>query len=227
MPDLVFYAFIFSALALTIINIVKSSKNTTWATYNLLAIAISFILIYLLSFAHLATLKNPIYAPRVMIPFGCVLMYFLLRGANKNLFYLPAVLLISYSFVLSFSYGNAMKSQDKYEYYIQTSIASDINKLGSNFSRISFIGEMPKSEGLKLAIYKYPILRKLVPIHINNNWVWGGMSFLHYGTALSHKNISDEDVGKVCKLKPSVDSRLYSIFTSNDSVIVMFDKSKC
>ncbi|UUL28203.1 glucosyltransferase domain-containing protein [Escherichia albertii] len=227
MPDIVFYAFIASTLAIAISSIIKRSKNGRWAAYNIIITAISFILIYTMTFAHLATLKNPIYAPRVMISFGCVLMYFLLISTHKRYFYIPASILIAYSFVLSFSYGNAMKSQGVYEDYIKSSVSYDINRLNYKSSSISFVGEMPKSEGLKLAIHKYPILRKLVPIHINNNWVWGGVSLLHYGTALSHKSISDSDIAIICKTIPRVETKLYSIFTLNESVIVMFDKSKC
>ena len=202
------------------------SKSKRIALSGLLVV-LAILSVFLLSFIHLTILVNPVFAPRVLIPFGCLFLLCAYLSFQTRLGYIFCLILTITSFTLSFTYGNAMKAQKEYETYLQTIISSDINSLNNNSTRISFIGSMPKSDELKLASTKFPILEKLIPVYVNDNWVWGGMSFLRYGLALSHKNIDKREKSSICSGTPIFKTKLYHIYDYKESIVIRFNNGNC
>jgi len=201
---------------------------------NALSFAIllsSPLLIFIFSFAPLLTLEFPVFAPRVLICFGGVLLYFsliILRVIkNNHLKTLVCLPMLWVALYYSYSFSNASSSQRDIDSLISSSIYNDASHYGNEFKYVNIIGKMPESKQFSLAQSKLPIMSRLIPVYMNGDWLWGAELLNHYGMTLQYKVIDEDTKKNLCQIKPFVVSKYYNLYSISDVLIISFTKSSC
>lgn len=212
---------------LLIESVRKQSEKNIYKAIVIFIIILSPVAIVAFSFAHLSLLKYPVYAPRVMISFGGVMLIVGLLCCKSMLGRIALLPLFVFSFVFCISYGNTMKSQKEFDAYISAEISSVINKQNADYKFISIAGKMPVSEQYRLAVSKFPLMKELVPIYMDNGWGWGSALLAHYGADYKFKQINQEIKSGVCKKTPVLESAKYDLYDIDDMIVVMFKGFKC
>lgn len=100
--------------------------------------------------------------------------------------------LVWISFVYSYSFSNASKSQSITDEIIATSVFQETSHHGFSLKYVTVNGEMPKSRQLLMAENKLPLMSKLVPVYLSHDWVWGAELLNHYGMNLEFKVLGSE-----------------------------------
>ncbi|WP_288476618.1 glucosyltransferase domain-containing protein [uncultured Pantoea sp.] len=228
--------FLFKFCALVLLaSIIKISANSSALLKNKI---INFLILFTLvvagffsCFAHIALLKTPVLAPRVMISFtGFFLLFSYLvvkafDSKKSQLTLLTPVIL--FSFILSFSYANASSSQKELDKLISTSIYNDISHQDLTFKNVFIHGVMPISKQRALIVERLPIMNSLIPIYLNNNWSWGAMMLKHYLLDYNVETKIADPKKEICSLTPFSRSKDYSLYEKGDTLIVSFDKTGC
>ena len=208
-------------------DILKKRKTKSTYSYYILSL-VSIAAFYIFSFLHLSILKSPVIAPRVLISFGFFLFFCAYVISQVNIFKPIIVLFVFFSLVFSFTYGNALKAQKDHDEFIASMLASDIYKVGVKYKSISIAGTMPSSRQVSLAQSKLPLLNKLIPIYLNNDWGWGPMLLEHYGiNAEIREKLTQSDRSLICTKAPLIDNKMYSIFVEKDKLLIKFTGYKC
>jgi len=195
---------------------------------RIIFIFLSPVLIFLGTFIPLTFLENPVFFSRTLISFSVFTIFIgvlLLWLSNKckyvSLIFIPC-LIFSYSY--TYSYSNALKSQKNYDTFIIQSIVYDLNQIDvtGKFNKISIIGRIPKSRNLQLMIKKNPLFNYSVPIY---DKVWGAKLLEQYMQKPKKLvEVTNPDFSIVYTKKPEVNNTLYSIYTNNDKIIIIFNK---
>ncbi len=182
---------------------------------------------FFLSFLHLSVLEYPVFAARVMVGFGVFMSFcYVIAKDFKPSKYIFALFII-YSFILSYSYGNALKAQDRFDAQLSSKLSYDISKIRGNEKYLSIAGVSDSSPILSLAQRKFPLISRLVPIYINNDWGWGVRLLQLNGINLDAKPLSKMDARFICNNGADIINHDYSIIKSNDKIIIMFKNFKC
>ena len=215
-------------LALLLIESLRAeSEKTICKIIVALIIMMAPIALVAFSFAHLSLLKYPVYSPRVLISFGGVMLIVGLLCCKNMIGRIGLLPLFVFSFVFCIAYGNTMKSQKEFDGYISAEISSVINKQNNDYKFISIAGKMPVSEQYRLAVSKFPLMKELVPIYMDNGWGWGSALLAHYGADYKFKQINQEIKSGVCKKTPVFESTKYNLYDLDGIIIVMFKGFKC
>ncbi|EMQ3038445.1 glucosyltransferase domain-containing protein [Escherichia coli H10] len=225
------FIFIFSlSFCFSVFHFFYQQRNKT-SNLNSIArtviLTASSFLVLIASFLHLCLLREPVFSPRVMIGFGVFIMFIGIIISSNRLGIMSMALFVFSSMILSYSYGNSMKSQLEIDRYIATSINIDISQLNNDIKYISVIGKMPSAKQLELSKIRFPIISSLVPIYINNNWGWAGMLLSHYGGNYEFKIMSRHERNEYCELKPSIKNNNYYLYTKGNVVVIDFNKKLC
>jgi hypothetical protein len=204
-------------------------------------VALSLVTLVILSFGILLLMKNPVMAPRSFVALGILLTLFSLEwldriehgpkfirtwGLARITTYLPVALMAFSLIVVAYAYGRASGAQKEFEMSFLTRLAYDIESIAveEDISRIGFLGRFPASPILNKSQEKFPIIGRLVPIHIANNWWWGHVQLKHFGLRLNYydvpKNLVEiiADQGEL----PIRVSRSYRIYKFPDALLVAF-----
>lgn len=226
--------FKFCALVL-IVSIIKISVNssTDWKAkvINFFLLSILVVAGFISCFAHIALLKAPVLAPRVLISFtGFFLLFAYLviqafDGKRTQLTILSPIVI--FSFIISFSYANASSSQKELDRLISSSIYNDIAHQDVSFKNVFIHGVMPTSKQRALIVERLPIMNSLIPIYLNNNWSWGAMMLKHYLLDYNVDATITDPKKEVCSLRPFSKSKDYSLYSKGDTLIVSFDNTGC
>ncbi len=153
-----------------------------------------------------------------------IMMSFLSQkiGRLMLVFALPCIL---FSFTFSYTYGNAMKSQQQYEEYMACNIVHDIETLNADgqYAYLTVEGDMPYARETAMLCDKYPLYRDLVPVYINNSSYLGGALLSHYMQEdLEFTSITEEDAALLATGQPVIKGTVYSCYLNADKIIVYF-----
>ncbi len=153
-----------------------------------------------------------------------IMMSFLSQkiGRLMLVFALPCIL---FSFTFSYTYGNAMKSQQQYEEYMACNIVHDIETLNADgqYAYLTVEGDMPYARETAMLCDKYPLYRDLVPVYINNSSYLGGALLSHYMQEdLEFTSMTEEDAALLATGQPVIKGTVYSCYLNADKIIVYF-----
>jgi len=184
---------------------------------------IFLFLLFLSAFGLYLLLISPFYGPRAVYGFGafiailCIDIVFSL----KKIFAIPVITLIWCFFVFYFSYGNVLADQKRYNDFRNELLLKDLSSLLPKKTDTGYSIKIINNEGLsrvaKHSINKYPIIRKLVPIYLQEGWAFGCI----YLTAYNNFQLTrDEDIED--ETMPVVfDSYYHTIKYNNNQVVVI------
>ena len=102
---------------------------------------------------------------------------------------------------------------------------------GQTIKYVSFIGHSPKCKELLLYAQKRPLLNRLVPIYMNDNWYWGGSYLSHFRTEQLHM-LPDKVWSKKADLtyisqRASIrHNEFYQLYLQQNRIIVVFPRTK-
>lgn len=153
-----------------------------------------------------------------------IMLCFLPRKFDK----LTMILLIPcmlFNFTFSYTYGNALKSQAKYEEYLTYQIVHDLDSLNSDgqYQYLTINGKAPRSPETEMLCAKYPLLKHLVPFYITNNDYIGGALLQHYlSYDLEYENITEEIENLLLADRPAIHNAVYDCYTDVNTIIINF-----
>lgn len=145
-------------------------------------VVISFIL---LSFGLYPFLEKPLFATRAMYGFGvaCSLIFILtITNINKFYFKLPFICVAWCLFSFSLLYGNLLYQQKKYTDFRTNIILNELNVLTvkHKINSLTLVGSIGHAPVLKNALKEYPVLNRLIPVQLQQNWMWGYYELEYY-----------------------------------------------
>lgn len=209
----------------------NANKNMfTKSIYSCLFVFLPAILL-VGSVIPFALLKAPVFAPRMYLSFTVFFMYMaiLLYQLELKFPFAMIVLIPMILFGLSFSagYGNLLYHENQHDQYIAQSIANDLNQLENQqnkiYKKITFIGKEPECLELKRQKVKRPLMALLVPIYMNNDWLWGSTYLDHYRkTRTSLESKKTEDTLLIDTHSALSRNEFYDFYDAGNKAIVVF-----
>ena len=191
----------------------------------LVSIAI-ILLMSILSFGVYLVLANPLFAPRGMFGFGIfiALLGIYTAGSVKKMFVLPALALCWSFFVFSFSYGNALAGQKRYIEFRTEMILHDLAVLfperGETRQPIKIVGAAGHAPVVHNIATRNPVIKRLVPVHLRGNWVWGGMLLTDHYNYHASLYLEFDDTTEEGKFEQIFDSRYHTIKSDGKRVMI-------
>lgn len=118
-----------------------------------------------------------------------------IRNAQQTALLAIAWLLI----VFAYAYGHAFAAQADFENGRIARLVDGISRLqqrqgNARATVLSFVGGMPKSPVLLNTQRKFPLVDRLVPRLINDDWAWGWQQLKLHGVDLRRSNHQPEDL---------------------------------
>jgi len=192
----------------------------------LLASFAAIALMSVLSFGVYLVLANPLFDPRAMYGFGIfiAMLGIYAAGSVKKAFALPALALCWCFFVFSFSYGNALAGQKRYIEFRTEMLLHDLAilfpKRGVEPQPIKITGSAGHAPVVYNIAARNPVIRRLVPVHLKGNWVWGGrLLVLHYNYHAT-LFLRFDDTTEEAEFQQIFDSRYHTIKSDGERVLV-------
>lgn len=139
-----------------------------------------------------------------------------------TLLFLPCLL---FGLTFSYTYGNALTSQKRYEEYLTYSIAHDIETINADGSRraLTVSGRAPYSPEVARLCRKYPIFRNLVPSYLTNSSYMGGVQLLYYTQEnFSFETLTEAEALLIQSTEPIFANSVYSCYETAEKIIVCF-----
>lgn len=181
---------------------------------RLVAVLSGVLLIGLVAPGALLALKDPLArVPRMLVFVGPLLASLQLQivsgGARARrcasfpgLRALPmaAVLAVAWlQIVVAYAYGHAFAAQADFEAGRLSRLVDGISRLqqrqgDARATELSFVGGMPKSPVLRNTRRKFPLIDRLVPRLINEDWAWGWKQLQLHGIDLGRSRLRQEDL---------------------------------
>jgi len=216
------WKFLLLILCLTFIisSVVITKKNKIFAlTMSLTA----FTVMCLMSLGVYLALEMPLFAPRAMYGFGvfiaCIAVY--LSNIPKKIVLLPAVLLCWCFFVFSFTYGNALSEQKRYNNFRTETLLYDLSILFPDKTEEPLLIRLKNSEGFAPSIQnisrRNPIIHRLVPVNLAAEWVWSNIFLTRYYNFSLQQDESIEEDG----LNEVLNSYYHTIKSEGRKVLVI------
>ena len=132
---------------------------------------------------------------------------------------------IYYLYFLAFAYGAATKSETEYDKGLASSIIQTLDSLGFQSGNVLiFDGIQPNYPVLENS-NNIKIIKRLVPLYISNQWIWGYAFMRHQGlqfTSITTAYINGE-ISRICKSVPVLVTERYKIYRDNGTFIVAFE----
>ena len=156
---------------------------------RIVALIVSFMVVTamsVMSFGVYLALATPMFFPRTLLGFGvfiaCIAVY--LSNIPKKIVLLPAVLLCWCFFVFSFTYGNALSEQKRYNNFRTEILLHDLSMLFPEKTEYPLLIRLVNSEGFAPSIrnisLRNPVIRRLVPINLEQGNIWGYIFLTSY-----------------------------------------------
>lgn len=191
-----------------------------------------FILI-LFSILPFIFLQAPVFAPRVMLSltvfflYVSYMMFSIIREYRWGYIVTVLFLLINLSF--SAAYGMILNREDKHDSQIAQYIVYDLNQIENEtqtrYSQIVFLGSSVPCHELQTAGKKRPLLNRLIPIYMNNDWYWGKQYLKHYRKDnIDAIKATDEDRQIPSLANPVKNNEFYKIYIEGDRAIIVFPR---
>jgi hypothetical protein len=211
--------FLFLTFIITSIFLSKRNKFT--------AFGVSFLVLTVMipmSFGAYLILSKPLFFPRAMYGFGifiaCITIF--ISNIRMKVLLLPAVLLCWCFFVFSFTYGNALSEQKRYNNFRTEILLHDLSVLFPEKTEEPLLIKLINSEGFAPSVknisIRNPVINRLVPVNLGAGWEWS------YIFLTSHFNFNlkqDESIAE-SGLVEILDSYYHTIKSSERKVLVIF-----
>ncbi|HAW6283858.1 TPA: hypothetical protein JLK36_002247 [Escherichia coli] len=227
--QLLIILFILSMIAVVTLIIRNKEINIFIRIMILLSPIFAFISI----FGVLLTLDHILFSPRVYIAYGAFLYFtaivsiLALPERLKKLSFIYC-LIILHSLILSYAYGNMLKTQDDRNKLLASSIANDIGN--TTTMKLVFNGTYPLTEENINTLRSFPQLRLLLPNYFAN-WWWTFQYFKRNGYNFTYPgpvNLTDiVKSKKLCEPEPSRQNNKYNIYIVDDIALIDFTKKLC
>ncbi|HBL4909037.1 glucosyltransferase domain-containing protein [Enterobacter hormaechei] len=224
------YLILFISAVYIIINAIRGVSSKSFVGYLSAGILlVSPILAYLFTFVHLSVLKYPVITDRVLISFGGYLMYLMvvfyssLRGRYVTSIIMIPIILFSY--VYSYTYGNALKYQKEYDIVLSQDISKVILDDDPDAKKtIKIYGTQNSSEQRTNAIRRFPSLETLVPLYYTFGW-WGTHMLKMYD--IQNTVTASNDLGYACEMHIISSGRRFFAYSDDQTILISFERPKC
>lgn len=166
------------AYSLYLLNIYIHTKSIKKMTINLIVSVIAL----LVSYGLYLVLVKPLWAARAFTGIGAFIAIIGILAIKYQPNYLKPISFIIFSsltfslFVISTTYGNALKAQDEFNDFRINLLLSDLNsELDYNVNYNIYIesGKI-NAPRIEKATKAFPILNKLIMLRLQKDWVWTG-----------------------------------------------------
>jgi hypothetical protein len=186
---------------------------------RLACILVCLLLIAALAPGALLALKDPLNGvPRMLVFVGPLFASLQLQivsslsrstrdemSASLRALPLAAVLAFAwFQIVFAYAYGHAFAAQAEFEAGRLSRLVDGISRLqqrqGQNqAAELSFVGRMPRSPVLRNTQRKFPLVNRLVPRLISDDWAWGWKQLQLHGIDLKRSRLLQQDLtGAFC-----------------------------
>jgi hypothetical protein len=179
------WKFLLFILCLTFIStsVFLTKKNKFVA---LVVSLVTIIAMCLMSFGVYLAIIKPLFSPRGMYGFGvfiaCIAVY--LSNISKKIILLPSLLLCWCFFVFSFTYGNALSEQKRYNIFRTEILLHDLSMLFPDKTEEPLLVKLENSEGYAPSIQRIsiqnPVIGRLIPVNLRSQWMWSYIFLTHY-----------------------------------------------
>ena len=183
---------------------------------RLVAVLAGVLLIGLVAPGALLALKDPLArVPRMLVFVGPLLASVQLQIVSaasrahrsrpvSRLHALPLAAVVAVAWlqiVFAYAYGHAFAAQAEFEAGRLSRLVDGISRLqqrqgDAKATELSFVGGMPKSPVLLNTQRKFPLVDRLVPRLINDDWAWGWKQLQLHGIDLGRSRLRQEDLGE-------------------------------
>jgi hypothetical protein len=183
---------------------------------RLVAVLAGVLLIGLVAPGALLALKDPLArVPRMLVFVGPLLASVQLQIVSaasrahrsrpvSRLHALPLAAVVAVAWlqiVFAYAYGHAFAAQAEFEAGRLSRMVDGISRLqqrqgDAKATELSFVGGMPKSPVLLNTQRKFPLVDRLVPRLINDDWAWGWKQLQLHGIDLGRSRLRQEDLGE-------------------------------
>jgi hypothetical protein len=147
------------------------------------------------------------------------------RGVFNAILRLPVYGLAYSLIVIGYATAAAAAAQKEFEDSFLSRVAYDIDSVSNATTHtIGFIGSPPISPILANTGRKYPVVLRIIPNPIADNWYWGHRKMQLYGVALGYGEVPDKlaDSIRDGKLPPALSRRQYDLYIHDELAIVRF-----
>ncbi|EMF0716610.1 glucosyltransferase domain-containing protein [Citrobacter freundii] len=224
--------FIYAVVVCSIVSAIFNRKNNYKQPLNMVDTVIfllSPVLIVFCTFIHLCFLSAPVFADRVLISFGAVMMLvticFFSTIKNKYIVSVFISFPLLFVFVYSYTFGAAQKYQKEYDNRISNDIALSVSRADPEGKLALFIaGTQPSSNQRINAVNRFPSLSSLIPLYYNNGW-WGKHLIKMFG--IKNRVIGTKSGTLACSMKKFEETQIYSLYIDSENILVDFDKPVC
>ncbi|GEM_PF-349897 len=189
---------------------------------TLLAEAVSAVLI----FGLYPLLEKPLFETRAFFGLGAWIAFVSLstltdaEGAEHCSLQKACILALSWSFfAFAFIYGNALSAQKEYLTYRSAEIMSGINAhyTDSATKKLKILGDAGLAPTIRNSVEHYPVLSRLTPRLLRENWSWGNFSLsYYYRTDL----IADNLMEITDELPLLLETGTYSLYGDAERIVV-------
>ncbi len=180
------FMFSISLFVLLLINIFIVKRSAL----AVLVALIAFVFLTIFSYGLYLILQKPLFALRALNGIGgviCILVMFNLYLAESKILKFTSsvlsILFVANLAIISLSYGNALKSQQRYTNFRLELMLSDLNSISHKINQIVI-----RSNGINLSpvtqntIDAFPILEQLIFQRLQQGWLWTSWAnYAHYG----------------------------------------------
>ncbi len=186
-------------------------------------------------------LREPIWVPRVCMGFGavsaCLVSFLTMEGSRVLLHRCASGLVCCLLFgqlALSFAYGNALHAQATLEAQLSGDVAEDAFRLAQGKpAALEINGVEPVAPAAAIAEQEFPIIKVLLPLPLNGEWMWGGVKLRLFGLPanIQFGGTADVDAQAAaleagCKMDGMMRNRYFSMYKTGDVMMVDFNR-KC
>jgi hypothetical protein len=174
-------------------------------------------------------LEAPVYAPRVAIGFGALGATGLLfmwtaleriRMASRwqvTVLTVPVYGLLTFCFV----YGASLKLQKDFENRVATQVSADLSRISAQHAVVAYSlhGSLGHAVLVRHTIRKYPLIARLVPVHLTEGWGWAYEELQHFGVDTAYELSVP---GNEHEAEAMAVSRDYRVYLNHGLAIVWF-----
>ena len=223
----------FACLAAVLCFCREKRAGRLYKTVKIVFALFSLPAAFIAAFLPLMLLENLPLKSRAFLSLGGVLfcagMIALYVCRNRRLLLAGAGILCAVcllgQYAYMYAYADALKAQDEYQKYLVYNIAHDIEIINcdGDFSEIAVIGDAPLSRQTALAYSKYPFLKSIIPVYINNStWRGGVWLYMYMQEGLSLAEPDDSDYKITESGNAVLRNSIYSCYTNGDKIIIYF-----
>lgn len=178
------------ALAAVAFPVLVSFESKLSKTVTFLVAACVLPMLFSLTFGLYPALKTPLMSPRAMYGFGTLLSLLLLGCLSRRsriIAWAPRTLAVVFAWcfvTFACTYGNALSQQADWEDFRRQEIVDDLTDLpeylATDQKSIQLVGSVGHALPIRNASAGLPILQRLVPVTLVQDWAWGDYRLLNY-----------------------------------------------